>query len=841
MRICITLFLAITSLLAARADTFSYRFDGTPLTDALAMIIRQHPEVNISFIYNDLETYLTSAHVHADDPYTALRQLTAFNPVRVISHRGTYFVEAFQQGRYRYHGRTVDTAGKPVEAATVMALAPYDSTVITYGITDAEGRFTIPCDRTGVILKASSLGYHTTYFRPDGLHTGDIVMRPRPIGLKNVTVQPDMSYTSGDKSIFLPTRREKNASHGGADLLMAMAIPSIEVDPLTGSIRTTGGQGVATYIDFVPTSAADLADMRPQDVVRVEVYDFPHDARFGNDLHVVNFIMVKYEYGGYTKARALQRFVSPEGDYGLHSKFAYRRMTYDLSAGHAYSRTRVNGRSAVADYGFPDGTVNYTVDTDRSFSRDRTEFVSMRANYSSENIFVSNTAVLNYFSSPDNIVDSHTQYSSSAYPDGATSTHTTVRNLNAGWNGIYNFRLGRSFMLALRPDAAFSRNHSYYSYSYDGGENVNNVTETAWRTTLWTELEKNFGPHSASLAVKGELQRNSLDYLGTSPAVVDYRYRFIGFFASGRLSFGRFWAQPSARLFVTTTDFGSEHFKELCPGYFVVLGSSFGSHHRLSLASQFYQVSIPVAHRSPNLVIRTPILAVRGNPDLKAYPESSTSLRYEWIPSNSFSLGTFATFGHKTRPIYNVWTPETIEGREMMVSSYIREGGLYTLNAGTSATLRLLDNSLVLRATLPDYFVRRTGRHRFTDNFLHPSFQANYYTGNFYFNAQYRFSERSADISRRMLRVPSLLYLRAGWSHSGLNISIETTNPFSSGWNNSWSLIETENYRQTMQTFSADYHRRFALSVSYSIPYGKKVRQTDEPGRVNAIESGIVR
>jgi len=44
-----------------------------------------------------------------------------------------------------------------------------------------------------------------------------------------------------------------------------------------------------------------------------------------------------------------------------------------------------------------------------------------------------------------------------------------------------------------------------------------------------------------------------------------------------------------------------------------------------------------------------------------------------------------------------------------------------------------------------------------------------------------------------------------------------------------------------MQTFSADYHRRFALSVSYSIPYGKKVRQTDEPGRVNAIESGIVR
>ena len=92
-----------------------------------------------------------------------------------------------------------------------------------------------------------------------------------------------------------------------------------------------------------------------------------------------------------------------------------------------------------------------------------------------------------------------------------------------------------------------------------------------------------------------------------------------------------------------------------------------------------------------------------------------------------------------------------------------------------------------------------------------------------------------------MLRVPSLLYLRAGWSHSGLNISIETTNPFSSGWNNSWSLIETDNYRQTMQTFSADYHRRFALSVSYSIPYGKKVRQTDEPGRGNAIESGIVR
>ena len=56
-----------------------------------------------------------------------------------------------QHGLYRYTGRVADRRDEPIAAATVMLLAPADSSVITYGITDDEGRFDIPCDRTDIL------------------------------------------------------------------------------------------------------------------------------------------------------------------------------------------------------------------------------------------------------------------------------------------------------------------------------------------------------------------------------------------------------------------------------------------------------------------------------------------------------------------------------------------------------------------------------------------------------------------------------------------------------------------------------------------------------------------
>ena len=75
--------LALTVIIMANAKTFSYRFKSTPLPIAIQRIMENNPELDINFIYDELENYTTSATVNADNAYSALRQTIGFNTVSI--------------------------------------------------------------------------------------------------------------------------------------------------------------------------------------------------------------------------------------------------------------------------------------------------------------------------------------------------------------------------------------------------------------------------------------------------------------------------------------------------------------------------------------------------------------------------------------------------------------------------------------------------------------------------------------------------------------------------------------------------------------------------------------
>lgn len=55
MKRLIILFAVMLCVAAAFAQKFSYRFNHTPLADALTQIAEQHPDIHINFIYNELD------------------------------------------------------------------------------------------------------------------------------------------------------------------------------------------------------------------------------------------------------------------------------------------------------------------------------------------------------------------------------------------------------------------------------------------------------------------------------------------------------------------------------------------------------------------------------------------------------------------------------------------------------------------------------------------------------------------------------------------------------------------------------------------------------------------
>ena len=227
------------------------------------------------------------------------------------------------------------TDKEPVVAATVMLLAPKDSTVLTYGITDDAGRFSIPCDRQGVVAKLSCVGYKTTYRKFESFNAGTILMTELPIQLKTVTVEGDNASLLSDKSVYRPSQRQKNASQTAIDLLVRMAVPQLNTRLGSSAVTTASGQPVAIYIDYVPATKAELKMMKVTDVKTVEYLEYPSDPRFQGNRFVINFRMIKYEYGGYVKTLGVENFIANSGFIQANARFVKNKMTYDIM-GYGY-------------------------------------------------------------------------------------------------------------------------------------------------------------------------------------------------------------------------------------------------------------------------------------------------------------------------------------------------------------------------------------------------------------------------------------------------------------------------------------------------------------------------
>ena len=106
--------LAWIIMLTVNAASYSYHFKSMPLSEAIRKIAGDHPEIDINFIYNELENYQTNSIVNTDDPYQALRQTVGINPVMVNQVNHTFYVEALQHGKYVYSGTIIGADKDPL-------------------------------------------------------------------------------------------------------------------------------------------------------------------------------------------------------------------------------------------------------------------------------------------------------------------------------------------------------------------------------------------------------------------------------------------------------------------------------------------------------------------------------------------------------------------------------------------------------------------------------------------------------------------------------------------------------------------------------------------------------
>lgn len=832
--ILLTLLLCMTPEIKGDND-----YTGRKLGDALTEFCKKNPDLKISFIYDELEHYKVRESAKSGDAMQVLRSLVAMNPVSLTVEGDEIYIEARQKGKYKFTGRTVDgLTGEPVRYATVLLQNPKDSTTVTYGVTDENGYFSIPCDRKNIQARFSSIGYNTLFLKSPAMNMGNVFMSVLSVKLGTMTKTAESRYSLSDRTVYVPTDREKKAAQGGSSLLRFMGIPSLIVN-MNGGITTLSGEGVTVFIDYEKATYSEIEGLVPEDVKKVEIWDYPVDPRFEGVPHAVNFIMVKYEYGGYTKLSADQRLDFDKGNYSVSSKFSKGKMTYDVYTGFDHFRSTKGGGESKEFYDFG----KMELERERKvldFDMESNEvYLSGRIRYASDNKILSNNLALRYDYTPFSSSRYMNTYTPTIYPGGESNSAMSSRSLTPSWRGNYQFFLSKPLTLIVTPSFTFSHNVRD-SYIRDEDVNIsNNVNEQLWNASLSTRLSWKFRNHSLFMSINGEAKKDRLDYNSSNPAVINYDFQAVGAFVGGSFNFGILRLQPSVKFFYSWTHFDEEKFTQPLPGYYVSGGLNFNKRNQLNFSSEMSNWTIGVAYRSPNIVEQNKIDAVQGNPSLKCWQYNAVNLDYTCFPLPWLSIGAYASYKRHTRPMESLYRPTVINGRDMMLHTYIKDGYYQIISEGLSADVHLFDNSLYLRTTASVASHRKGGRFPFKRTVINGGFYGVYYFGKFYLQASYDFENRGVTQEMRVYDRPSSYFISLGYFIKGWNIDVNASNFFRSDYLTSYSVMDFDVYKNSSCSYSKQYRRNFWLSATYTFKYGKKIKE-ERIDRGSQVSSGMV-
>lgn len=845
MKRIIILFITVINIIMANAEKFSYRFNSIPLPKAIQTVLKDHPELDINFIYNELEKYRTNSNVYADNPYDALRQLIGLNPVTITKTKDSYYVEALQHGKFIYTGNVIGADGEPVVAATVMMLAPNDSTVLTYGITNETGHFSIPCDRQGVLAKLSCIGYSTTYKKFNSFRVGTIILPELPINLKTVTVEADNASLLSDKSIYRPTQRQKNASQTGKDLLSHMAIP--QIDAISGSnIKTNTGKPVAVFIDYIPASENDLRAMRIADVKRVEFYEQPSDPRLQGNQYVVNFIMQQYEYGGYVKGFGHANLISFSEQLLGNMRFQYKKMTYDLM-GYGFNMDNSHyGSNLTETFRLPQENGDYmTFDrnsrTTSSKTSNRQYFAAFRALYRSDVIQASSEIDGSINTSPHSDRNGVVSFTSDFLPATFYNSLSDKSSRFLSYNGYYFFILPHNNTLTFTPKYVFTHSESNSTYIEDGFSPIkNSADDNTSHLEGDIKFNHNFGRYGTLLAdITGFHEYNRTRYAGSASSLDRIKSSRIGIGISYNFSAGNFYGIIGFGYDWDRLEFSSTVERPSRPSLDVSLQYTLRKKH--SLAADFhYGTKHPLpSFRSANIITSSPFLKYTGNPGLVPLKSYEFSVNYTWIPNNNLNLSAFASgWIVGDRYVFN-YVP-TSEG---ILRTIIQPSGGYSqARYGIKGTARFFERKLMVTAMVAQGLNHNGHPYNINHSNIYGYVQARYYLGNWNFALTYISAAESPDGSVNGIwnKNKSDWYIAIGWSNSKWNLNANIINLTRWNWRSSYQVMHSAFYDTHEQLYNGSSHALIQLSATYTLGFGKKVKQGNEPSVTNSSSSGIL-
>ncbi len=667
--------------------------------------------------------------------------------------------------------------------------------------------------------------------------------------LPEIVVKAQMQHTDASSSTYTPTTRQKTSAQNAIDLLRQLAIPQININLVDNAVTTPSGQNVAVYINYIPASAEEIEGLLTSDVRRVEYLDFPTAPRFQGNEHVVNFIMQQYEYGGYTKALINENFLVGKlsSRASIYSKFAYKRMTYDLYAGASNHDIKHTGASIIGDYILEntDGEP-YHITRNEIFNNSHYKYnqypVTFRAIYDSDNVQIANTVGFNFDQSPAAETSGCLSYKPAKTEEYSYNRCEPYTSRYLVWSGNYYFILPRNFHLSVSPGINYGHTNNTYLYQTSGTDViVNESKENVWQFRGSATLYKKFTDRQNGFfrAWYGSIS-NDVSYFGSSPYDNDFLDTYAGAALGYNISNNKWNISTDVALQWEKNKINDQSVSEIYPLLNVSAGFSPSQKHSLRAYFHFGANYPGASEKTPNTLQQNELMYYTGNPELGLSRQVTFNLSYNWMPSNKFSVLAFAQYFGE----YNLYVPvyKPYNNGMALLRKFETDGDYNRTQIGMSFNYKLLNGNLQFAASPSISFYRMTGLFDIERNPFSCNVSATYYLGNFYFQTSYQTGSLTVQGNHGVIYKDRDFYqIIAGWSRANWNIRVSAMNLFRNDWLCATNTLSTPLYSETRFANGNNFHRRLNLSIIYTFGYGKKVQRGNEVGVQSGASSAIMK
>lgn len=665
--------------------------------------------------------------------------------------------------------------------------------------------------------------------------------------LNAVVVEASNQRTSSTASTYIPMARQKNAAVDAVSLLSQMAIPQLDVDPATQTVKTATGQSVSIFIDYVAATEQDLSGLRTTDVKKVEYLLYPQDPRFRGAQYVVNFIMQKYEWGGYTKINANKWFGVNRSGASVYSKFAYKAMTFDIYADEIYLTDRHTGSASTEIFHFPDlyGKGAQTIEREStpltSHYRNNSNDVTFRALYSAENVQVSNMLSFNNTSTPRNNSENSLTYANVVLPSSLSKSISS----NRSWGLNYDFEtyltLSQNSALNVEASYRYSQTNSKSDYSEDDLNIINNADEISHYAKITPSLLWNIDEHNSLMpGMHGEYTKSTIDYSGNSPS--RQNYDVWGYWAGVRYSHVQEkWS--AGTLFGWTyanTNLTGTKIEDNYPMGNVYATYSPNQHHQFEATYGFGKSLPDTYQKSPNMLQQDELMWYAGTPGLKNYWNNTINVTYTWLPNNRWQLEADGRLYLTNNRVVARYTPTAPDGT--MLRQYVNSGSYRSGAIGLNGTAKFFGGKLIAKLKPEMWFRGTTGEYDMTYNELTCTAQLTWYFGNFYLFGWYMtpstYPDEESGVKQRS---PSRYQIQLGYGNGAWRASATAYNFLRTSWETNHQTLTSQYYQFDRREYGTNQHMRFQFSVTYTFGYGKKIQRGDEVSGVGAAGSAILK